>query len=282
MANGTGNGNIDDGYLRVTDGKKYAVLVSAKFEDDGREFYDNITHAYSALRKRGFKKKNITVLYGQGRDEGRGNIVDREASGRSVLETFEKLADKVTEKDELFVYVSDHGNRFDGKSCLRFPEENGDIDSLYDTQFESALKNVKPKYAVMLFDQCFAGGFAEKVGERKNMVGISSCEKTEVSYGHSTFTDEFFNALKGRKEADRNGDSTVSVKEAFEYAREMDPVSLVRVKNMNFLERLGSFLNLSGISNSLLSRQHPQLSYRGKTNPDKIEVQNPIHNPIYL
>jgi hypothetical protein len=119
-------------------GEKYAVLICGMA--DSSSFYNNISFVHDMLLEKGYKEENITVLYDKGddpesfdtvraqgeskegparyvpastygfspREEG---IVDGAADRETMTKVFAELGEKVTERDELFVYVTDHGGR---------------------------------------------------------------------------------------------------------------------------------------------------------------------------
>jgi hypothetical protein len=119
-------------------GDKYAVLICGMA--DSSSFYNNISFVHDMLLEKGYKEENITVLYDRGEDpesfdavraqgeskEGPARyvpastygfsareqgIVDGAADRETMTKVFAELGEKVTERDELFVYVSDHGGR---------------------------------------------------------------------------------------------------------------------------------------------------------------------------
>ena len=119
-------------------GEKYAVLICGMA--DSSSFYNNISFVHDMLLEKGYKEENITVLYDRGEDpesfdtvraQGESKvgaaryvpastygfspreqgIVDGAADRETMTKVFAELGEKVTESDELFVYVTDHGGR---------------------------------------------------------------------------------------------------------------------------------------------------------------------------
>lgn len=222
---------LGDGISYVIPAERYALLVSAKFDEDGPKFYRNLATAYDSLLSHGFKEENITVLYADGNDEPAhryapasqdGGIVDSEASTSSVRQALADLAGRVTAEDELFVYISDHGGRKEGVSNLAFPGDpatgTGTTERIDELEFKGMLDAVDSMYKVVVLDECYGGGFAERLGAG-NTIAIAACRAKEYTYATSRFVPHLLDTLAGTDpKADANGDGRISIKEAFDHA----------------------------------------------------------------
>jgi hypothetical protein len=103
------------------------------------------------------------------------------------------------------------------------------------------VENIRPKIGIFLFDQCYSGGFAQRLAG-PGRITIAACSARQPSKGRS-FPESFFGAfLKNR--GDNNDDGQVSIQEAFSYALENDryassgeqsPMMLCHIKDETFL-----------------------------------------------
>lgn len=242
-------------------GERYAILVNGYA--DSSSFYNNISFVHDMLLEKGYKEENIIVLHDHGKDpeafiedrmdgEPKGDgeaatapgyvftpradkIVNGPAYRDDVFKALDAVAAKAKEGDEFFFYSTDHGGSGrDGSTiCLRSKGGGywGGIDEVSVAEFKPYIDRIKAEKQVLVFDQCFSGGFADALGNG-NRVAVSACSSSESSYiSHPMdgFPAAFYGAIRGRDwegkpiNADRNGDGKVSIREAFEYAMENDP-----------------------------------------------------------
>jgi len=191
--------------------KKYAVIVSGS--DDAR-YRENITLAYRTLLSNGFTPGNIFVLEAEGKKEGYYPYsITAPASKQNLKSLIESLHEKVDENTTFVMYVTGHGVRNEESEIL-VKGKNIAVSDL-----ENWLSGMHPKFGILIFDQCFGGGFAKRLG-KKEYVAVSASEKDEESM-EGTFPNAFFGAWKN-PEADKNKDGKISIQEAFDYALEND------------------------------------------------------------
>ncbi len=205
---------------------KYAVLINAvagepKWEAD-------LSLAYQTLLEQGFRRSDVYILEG---DEVDGRVyetsfhpTDGAATKKNIKRVFSHLQKKVKSDDLLFVYTSDHGERkekiIDGRKSVTWTLLLN-YDRLDQTEFTSYVAGLQPVRGIFLFEQCYGGGFAEKIGHDWN-VAIAAARPNEQSF--SDFSDSFSHffllAFRDVKGSDSNQDGRVSIDEAVEYARQ--------------------------------------------------------------
>ena len=198
---------------------KYAILISGSTNYRHKE---NLSLAYQVLLENGFDKGNIFILDTDG-ERGAFYPTDYDASRASVEDTIGFLSNYIDEKDLLFFYVTNHGGRTEAISKDGQAIEESTI-CLFDgdmpeSELEILLSSLNYKKAVMVFDQCYSGGFAERMGYGNNIC-IAASDSDKSSWGN-TFPQAFFKAWRDIS-ADRNMDKRISIQEAFDYAVEND------------------------------------------------------------
>lgn len=226
---------------------KYAVLLGGNTQAASKV---SLFLVYKALLNKGFLKENIYVLdspheweisfytekpnvilyqiFDDTKEKTAFYPIDSIASKETIKKVFDHLAKKTDVNDYLFIYTTGHGGRKDFWTKLENGEWKLDLNiptlllpgkDLKVADLEQYISNLKVKKGVVVCDQCYSGGFAERIG-KGNFVAISSSERGRVSFGN-TFTKAFFAAWKD-KSADKNNDKRISIKEAFDYAVKND------------------------------------------------------------
>jgi hypothetical protein len=203
--------------------EKFAILISGGGEE---RYMENLSLAYQILLENGFKRKNIYILDCDGKYIAY-YPADSYASKNTMTILFEHLAKRITSKDLLFVYATDHGDReqkdfkLNGKEKIEevsvLHMDNGD--NVDEYEFAHLVESLKFKMGIFLFDQCYSGGFAERLAG-KNRIAISACKKNEASQINS-FPLAFFSAFR-ENSADSDGDGKISIGEAFNFAKQND------------------------------------------------------------
>nr|MBA4404867.1 hypothetical protein [Nanoarchaeum sp.] len=201
---------------------KYGVIISG---NTNRRYEENLSIAYQVLLENGFQRGNIYILDNIG-EKTAFYPVDDIASKEAIEMLFEHMAKKVDSEDLLFVYTTDHGGRISinekvngetKKIKISYLEILGGY--LLETEMARYLSEVHPNIGVLVFDQCYSGGFAERTG-RGNYIGISASETDKPSYSN-TFPQTFFWAWRN-KGADKNDDGRLSIREIFDYTLQND------------------------------------------------------------
>ncbi len=230
---------------------KFAVLISGLTEE---RHTANLSVAYQVLLENGFKSENIYVLDRNGRNKyyhpvhGRGTKV-------FVEKAFKKLQAKIDKNDMLFVYVTNHGYKakVEGGKIIRINKNEAGktgkkelslIDlvgkDIHQEEFAGLLKKMQYKLGIFLFDQCYSGGFAEEVGNDRN-IAIASTDKNKSAYSriNDSIFGDFFLGFRRKGKSDTNKDGRVSLKEAFDYMMRTNTMW----KNNNFKPFISSDLN---------------------------------------
>ena len=226
---------------------KYAVLLSGGYNPPNNHirYWNDIAFVYKTLRsKYGYKADNIYVLYADGASPAADNSdgessklsldgdkkpdITGAATKEQVAAVFNALKGKLTEKDFLFIFTTDHGGQSE-------TDPEGAIIYLWGEVMDNvefgAEVNKLTAYDTMVIamEQCYSGGF-EKSLAGKNRVFMSAAAATEVSWamGPDYKYDEFSYYLTcalndarpdgGRVNADADGDGTVSFAEAYLFA----------------------------------------------------------------
>lgn len=204
---------------------KYGVIISGH---TGSRHKENVSLAYQILLESDFQRENIYILDYKG-DKTAFYPVDDNASKRNIENLFCHLEGKIDSQDLLFVYFTDHGGRITKTENINGKDTSIELsylsipgDNLLETEMADYLSQIYPKAGILFFDQCYSGGFAERVG-KENYIGISASEADKSSRSN-TFPQSFFTSYRD-DESDTNNDGKVSTMEAFNYAVKKDVFS---------------------------------------------------------
>lgn len=220
---------------------KYAVLISG---DNAYDFMEDLSANYRTLQSLGFERGNIYILDKEGKENAacfnaRGEVLaqypsDGIASKENIEKLFEVLSHKIDSHDLLLVYTSDHGDRllFDPESPANQSEPrekqddikisalclNGYGSGQYITEIDMSryLDAISPKLGILVFTQCYGGGFAARMGHGR-YIGVSASGADQMANNLHSFGTEFLNAFINNQ-TDNNHDGKISIKEAFDHA----------------------------------------------------------------
>ena len=210
---------FDENPLQNSQRDKYAVLISG---NSNQKYNQNLFLAYKTFVENGFKEKNVYVLAPNG-ESPFPYPVDSPASKKSTKILFDYLSKKVDSEDLFFIYTTGHGDTTKIKEKINakliFPEQ----EKIFAEEFIQSLKEIKPKDGILFSDQCYGGSFA-KLAKEIGYTGISASEEDKESWWN-TFPQSFFRAWD-KKTADKNNDGKLSLKEAFDYAKLHDFISV--------------------------------------------------------
>ncbi len=212
---------------------KYAVLINGS---DEWRFRMDTCLIYQILLENGFQKENIYILDEEGKEDFLYPADD--IAGRKIIEAlFAYLAKKVDENDTFVVHISDHGTRNE------IPLENSNSNEIQEVteivlpygninelDLERYLSKIKPKWGLVTTDICYGGALATRVGKGK-YVGIAQTTAKDLGYERmrDSFGGFFYQAFRKTGEADENGDGSVTLNEAFDYAKEKHSWSKLRI-----------------------------------------------------
>jgi len=190
-------------------GKKYAILFNAGEEKD--QFYKGLEFAFESLKRAGFSDENIYTLTGY-EYEKPAKFIDFRASKKKLEEVVSELKEKTTKNDILFLFVTHHGEKTAkilplGESHFTTKERFTGLfnEKVSQSEFKKMMEGLNVNYAVLLFSQCYSGGFAEELGYN-NFIAASSSRSTKPAYGvlfggyknkMAPFVEGFFSALGG-------------------------------------------------------------------------------------
>jgi tetratricopeptide (TPR) repeat protein len=207
--------------------EKYAVLITGSYAADVRavvnsyadltnnepvqEFWNDTYLQWELLIKKGFKDKNIYVLFADGKDfytTDAGNyvdirfrpqniiddselrITDKSATKSNIEAVTDSLKLKMTKDDFLYVWTFGHGDNFGGTSAyLYLLKECGNDsiinDCMSDSEFASYFNPLIADKKVYSMAQCRGGGFKDNLTNNytsKNVFFDSACHWDESSY----------------------------------------------------------------------------------------------------
>ena len=235
--------NLYPNRLGSASSRCHAILISGGWNasNNHQRYWNNCSMVYQMLTKcYGFSTSNINVLMSDGTNPGadlrlsNGSYInsplDLDGNGRNdiqypakksyITHVFDSLKVKLTSSDELFIYVTDHGDS-DGSICLWG-------ESITPAQFAVEVDKVgflKSIYVVMV--QCYSGAHIPTL-KKANRTIITACRHDETAkstINYSKFGRRWveavaeYDAITGNScNPDRDNDYKVSMLESFKYA----------------------------------------------------------------
>lgn len=234
---------------------KYAVLIAGGINGGNSHlrYWNELKAMYDILLARGYAAADITVIYADGAARGSGMTVNYAATSANISTAFTQLAAKVTASDKVFIMTNDHGGQG--------PSDNGSDETvthhdealcvwaaageqfvagacpytcyMRDDDLATQVNKLDAGATVIVvMEQCYSGGQLDDL-TRPNRVMMSAASATEPSWSRSSQWNEFvywfLAAVSGSRpdgagavNADTNGDGSVSMLEAFNFARAND------------------------------------------------------------
>lgn len=194
---------------------KYAVIING---DNATRHIRNVSLACNVLKQSGFIDKNIFVLSYQ-KNTIEEQIPTYAPTFGNLRMLFRLLSEVVDDKDLLFIYGTGHGGRKGDVSeiCIRricpHCKRPHLTTRVSEIEFEYLIKEIHPKYGILVFDQCEAGGFGTKLQSRENFVVV--CRAAQHERGTCWyFAKAFFDAF-GDASSDVDNNGRISIAEAF-------------------------------------------------------------------
>ncbi len=201
-------------------GQKYAIVVGISdypgTANDLQYADDDAYDMAQALEGYGFGGKIVT-------------ITNLNATREVILTSIETLGSHVTAKDEVVFFYSGHGGRgraADGDAelideCI-WSHDGTRLVPIWDGELAAAFSGFETNRIVFMFDSCYAGGMTDLAGDGR-IVAMASRENS-LSYELSGLENgEFTYYLVQRGmidgDADKNQDDSVTVEEAYDYAK---------------------------------------------------------------
>jgi hypothetical protein len=206
---------------------KYAVLISGGWDKDHAyiRYWNDLIYMYFILVDvYHYSPSNIFVFYKDGTPEGSGMPVNGSCTYSNIAAAFKTLAGEMTDRDQLFIYTTNHGNP---ALCLW----NHDV--LIPSDLAFMLKDITYSRMIIVMEQCYSGSFVQDLSGN-NRVIITAADSNQVSYGCDTegpwdeFVYHFMDAVRNYTliadpvGADWNHDGKISMVEAFNYAQSVD------------------------------------------------------------
>ena len=235
--------NLYSNNLGSASSRCHAILISGGWDDynNRQRYWNNCSMVYQMLTKcYGFYTSNINVLMSDGTNpaadlhlangsyisspldlDGNGkNDIQYPAQRSYITHVFDSLKVKLTSSDELFIYVTDHGNR-DGSICL-WGESISPADFAKEVDKVNFLKSIS---VVMV--QCYSGAHIPTL-KKANRTIITACRDDESAYStndYSLFGRRWVEAVAkydaithNSCNPDKDNDYKVSMLESFKYA----------------------------------------------------------------
>lgn len=237
--------------LSSTANNNYAVIISGginkgnnhiRYWNDCQAIYSTLVYEY------GYLDNHIYVLMSDGTNpaydrrllndsydsspldlDGDGdNDIQYAATKKDITTVFDLLSRKLTTKDFLFIFTTDHGGQKSGDDvymCLWG-------ENITDAEFAKEVNKVKAGNISIVMEQCHSGGFISDL-TANNRVIATACTANENSWTkagllYNEFVYHWTSAVRGYTpegnivNADTNNDGLISMKEAFEYAKKQD------------------------------------------------------------
>lgn len=236
-----------DFYMKsnVSAPNSYAVIIDGGIDKDRHDtrYWNDCSLFYQMLvNVFGYDKQKIYVLMSDGTSSGldmtglRGLLsspldldgdgkadINYSATRQNITKVFNELSSKMTSKDELLIFTTDHGKSSNGALYL-WNEE-----TITPREFHSEVSKVNCKSKLLLMGQCYSGAFIPYFSE-KNTTICTASRATEESWGYKFYYDVFHfymtNSLAQSDivitNADVDGNGKVSVAEAFRYTLTQD------------------------------------------------------------
>ena len=233
----------------TTSNNEYAVIISGgcnKFSNRER-YWNDCSAMYQALvNVYNYDKDKIFVLMADGTNPGAdlhlnngsyisspldldGDGIDDiqySATYSNISLVFDSLARVITDTDNVFVFVTDHGG--EGSTICLWNDQN-----ITTSQFATEINKVSVAKTINIcMEQCFSGGYTTALAGCNRVIS-TACSYNEFSHSTSDYVyDEFcyhwISAVLGATpngtpvNADYNSDGYVSMEEAFYYANTHD------------------------------------------------------------
>ena len=189
---------------------EYALLINGDHDIIHHE--TNIQQAASKLMNIGYDENNIIYLTGQEHDPRRDKLSEhnyKPATAKSLEDAILYLRDKVDNNDLLLVYTTGHGYKKDDKSYLALFDAG-----LNSIGFAKLLNKIDFGQLIFVADQCFSGGFVDKIEcLDRNIIAMSDTDAEHETYCQP-FATGFWEAV-GNGQYDINGDGNVNALEAY-------------------------------------------------------------------
>ncbi len=236
--------------MKLSIQKRYAVLVSGGWNASSNysRYWNDLSFIYKTLKEKyGFRDEDIVVLYANGSHspnedlDGNGtDDLDYAATKANLTAVFNDIGAKIPNDGKFFFYSTNHGGQVSGQNAVLYLWG----ETITDADFANLSKKIKSGEAVYVMEQCFSGGMMDNLlgAQTYPCMNPKLCVMTaarwdEVSWGCDTegsydeYVYHWTSAVYGKTpsgavvNADANGDGSVTMSEAHEYAKSHDSVT---------------------------------------------------------
>lgn len=187
-------------------GNTYAVILNGGMSvtANSEKYWNDCSFIYQTLRNTyGVPKQNIKVIMSDGTNSGvdmnkiSGGYVssplDLDFDGESDIEyaatkanlrsVLNDMAGKLTDKDHLLLFVTDHGGYSNArKSSFLYLWNSVE---LYPDELASYLEPIDAGFISIVMGQCYSGGFIDALA-KPNRIIATACAKNEMSFASNT------------------------------------------------------------------------------------------------
>jgi len=236
---------------------EYAVIISGGYnpKTNNARFWNDCAAIYKTLiNEYHYKKENIFILISDGTDPADDRYLGKDghfkydsspldldgdgvddtqyaATREDISLVFNTLSQIMSNEDNLFIFITDHGNWHSGQDVFMklWREE-----IMEDYEFAEEVNKVNAAQTIsIVMGQCHSGGFIDDL-EADNRVIATACmadqeSKCTTDEKYEEFLLHWISAIAGQtpygvpvNDADSNQDGIVSMKEAFIYAYNKD------------------------------------------------------------
>ena len=261
-------------------------------ENNHYRYYQSTSDMFHAFQSAGIKRENITTLYADGGKDlntVKTETVEDErnpwtlfitkktkeiktyiappvsfegddkkdikypANSQSISQTFDQLAKDVKAGDNIVLYITDHGNRYDGIALW-----NGDTYSTAELrqQLNKLPDGVQVQIATNI---CFGGQLLELTSPNVCVVSNSDEKRITTSYTtHDSFTEGM---AKKIKESHAKFNKGISFLEIFEAGRASDhPENKVHLTSLDYFIEMESIIPKTTNENATCINQESPIS----------------------
>ena len=240
----------------------YAVILSGGLSpiENVDRYWNDCSYIYKTLTSNfGVPKGNVKVLMSDGKspglDRNRNSSlvpdldsspldldgdgkpdIDYSASKDTLAMVFSELKGKLTDKDHLLVFVTDHGGKDDNSGESYINLWNGN--RLYPNELAGYVKDLNAGYISFVLGQCYYGGFIPSLKANNHIVLTASgedelsyrCRKKDLNYNEFLYNwisalnrSDIYGTILPVSETSSTGKLIpVSLKKAFDYAVKKD------------------------------------------------------------
>lgn len=223
----------------------YAIIISGGYnpQNNYMRYWNDCAAVFDMLKNQyGYQQSRIYVLMADGTSpnadywnpyQGRycSSPIDLDGDGvtditspatrAAISSAITDIAQQINEDEDLFIFTIDHGERRGNHSLLCLWNE----ETLFDYELTSLLSEIRARNMTIVMGQCNSGGFIDYLAA-DNRVIMTACASNEFSYASPDgIRDEFVKRWTDAMSAylgDLDGDSEISMHEAFLYALEHD------------------------------------------------------------